>query len=195
MSLSRRFFLYGAGAVVSAAFAASAARYVRRTGSPLLIPPDAVEGELHFYEDGLLSLGPWQPEPEGPPPTWREYLVRCQGESLQTAADIARVCGERALDEDELETPLDEFNWAELWEMQAGPTARAYWLLEGLGLGPDRRPARGDGWLKGLTFTESVHPGDSSVFVNAANADPVVLSLLQGRLIELGTRLKLVEGA
>jgi hypothetical protein len=192
MSPSRRFFLYGAGALVTSAFAARAAGYARRTGAPLLITPDAFEGELHFYEDGLLSLGPWLPEPEVPAPTWRHYLVEYAGETLASQTDIERVCDLHSLEEEELERRLDSFAWADVWERQAGPAARAYHLLDGLGLGPERMPSRGDGWLKGLTFTEGAHPGDSSLFVTAE--DPVVLSLLQGRLIEIGAGLKLVEG-
>ena len=49
MSISRRFFLIGSGAVVTEAFVKDAVRFVERRSRPLLIKPDRVETELCYY--------------------------------------------------------------------------------------------------------------------------------------------------
>jgi hypothetical protein len=50
MSISRRFFLIGSGAVVTSAFVKDAVRFVERRSRPLLIKPDRIETELFYYE-------------------------------------------------------------------------------------------------------------------------------------------------
>ena len=186
MSVSRRFFMYGAGALVTSAFAWRAAAYAERTGRPLLITPDVVEGELHWYpDDGLITLGPLEAMPASL--TWQEYLTRYEGEVIESAADVARVQAAYGLwDDDELYQEMD-LSYPGPWD----PAANAYRLLEGLGLGPRRQPSARHGWLDGLEFVEGPCPGNSSTFVTAE--DPVVQALLQARLIELGTGLKLVQ--
>ena len=58
MSISRRFFLVGAGALITTSFVSKAVAYAERTGQPLLMTPDRIEGELFIYGDGRISLGP-----------------------------------------------------------------------------------------------------------------------------------------
>ena len=176
MSVSRRFFMYGAGALVTPGFATRAAAYAERTGRPLLITPDAVEGELHFFDD-MISLGP----PEAVPTslTWLEYLTRYEG--AVNASDVARLLDAHGVDEEWLDREIDLTEggpWC--------PFANAYRLLDGLGLGPIRRPSGRSGWLDGLEFV-------NCYFTHVAAKDPVVRALLQARLIELGTGLKLVQ--
>jgi hypothetical protein len=51
MLQSRRAFLIGAGALLTAAFLADAHSFVRRTGRPLLASPTQVSQTLHWYHN------------------------------------------------------------------------------------------------------------------------------------------------
>lgn len=193
MGVSRRYFVFGSGAVVTAAFAKQASSYSERTGSALLIPPDSVTGELHIYEGGILTWGPWSDNTEVTPLTWREYLVQHLGVVIRPGTDLERVCHDYRLEPEEFDEPMHERNWDEAWEIHVGPAAQAYHRLKALGLGPGSRPGPERGWIEGLQFIDSgFHPGDSSYVVESA--DPVVVALLQARLIELGTGLRIVPG-
>jgi hypothetical protein len=79
--------------------------------------------------------------------------------------------------------------WSDLFDTKNSPSARAYYLLSKIDVGPD--PKSGRGPL--LEFHEGdAHPGDNSVWVNAK--DQLSLSLLQARLIDLKLPIKIVEG-
>ena len=78
--------------------------------------------------------------------------------------------------------------WEDWFEIQGGPLARAYHLLQKIDLGPKRNSERGPL----LEFNIGSHPGDSTHYVNAK--DMLSLSLLQARLIDLGMPIKIVEG-
>src|SRR5262244_3552522 len=95
MAISRRFFLIGSGAVVTAAFVKDAERFVERRSRPLLIKPDRVETELFYYDgygDGdaaLITLGQWvEIEDVAAPTTWREYYTRVEGFKLDSQAQL-----------------------------------------------------------------------------------------------------------
>ena len=75
MSVSRRFFLVGAGALITTSFVSKAVAYAERTSRPLLVTPDCTEGELFIYGDGRISLGPFSLEDNEAVPTWRENLA------------------------------------------------------------------------------------------------------------------------
>jgi len=179
MDMSRRFFLYGSGALLTAGFARQAARYSERTGSSLLIPPNVVEGELILDSRGYFFLGDWQ---DVMPPTWREWFDDHAHWSSPAAEGI---------DEDELEDPMYDYLWDDHYGMSLAPNAQAYHYLRDLQLGADKQPGSRFGWPEGITFIEGFHPGNSSLFVQAK--DPVTVALLQARLIELNSGLKIVE--
>jgi hypothetical protein len=198
MSTSRRFFLVGAGALITTSFVSKAVAYAERTSKPLLVTPDRIEGELFIYEDGRISLGPFILFDNEPVPTWRQRLAQETGKPIETISD-AIAAGYPDLTEQELDTLLDEFGWADSWEYMRSPTARAYRLLDSLDLGLLRHRPRYTRDQNFLTFIQSFHPLDSSHVVFAQDPeterlDPVTASLLQARLVELGTGLRLVQG-
>jgi hypothetical protein len=199
MSISRRFFLIGSGAVVTAAFVKDAVRFVERRSRPLLIKPDRIETELFYYEgfgDGdasLITLGQWVDiEDVVAPTTWREYYRRYEGRALDGQADINRLCREGGITEQRLDQPMLDRSWQDAWDYWWSPHARAYQLLQSLDLGPLRKRAGLRVWGGQLIFDEFLRPGDNSRVVNAEDA--VTLSLLQARLIELGLPYRLREG-
>jgi hypothetical protein len=198
MSISRRFFLVGAGALITTSFVSKAVAYAEQTSRPLLVTPDRIEGELFIYGDGRISLGPFSLEDNEPIPTWRQYLAQRIGRPIETRSDII-ASGYPDLTEQELDTLLDGYSWADNWEYMRSPTARAYRLLHSLDLGLLRHRPGYTREENSLTFIESFHPGDSShvVFAGVPETemlDPVTASLLQARLVELGTGLRLVRG-
>ena len=78
--------------------------------------------------------------------------------------------------------------WEDWFDIEGGPLARAYHLLQKIDLGPERGSERGPL----LEFIIGSHPSDSTHYVNAK--DMLSLSLLQARLIDLGMPIKVVEG-
>ena len=78
-----------------------------------------------------------------------------------------------------------EFTVEDWWIMQDSPYARAYHYLEGIDLGPE---LSGAGVAGGLDFYCDGAPGNSYLAVDAV--DDVSLSLLQQRLNELGSGIK-----
>jgi len=193
MSISRRFFMFGAGALITKAFVSRAVAHADRTSRPLLVPPDTIERDLIIYpDDGLISLGKLQVVEEVPVPTWRRYFELSVGRRIETAADIDLVECMHDVREEDLDEEMDGFAWESQWEYRFSPTARAFQLLEGLDLGDLKEQSR-TAWRKPLDFVEGgFHPGDDSRVVLAE--DPVTASLLQARLIELGTGIRLRLG-
>ncbi len=191
MSISRRFFLIGSGAIVTSAFVKDAVRFAERRSRPLLIKPDRVETELFYYVgfgDGnasLITLGQWiEIEDVAAPATWREYYTKLEGRDLQIEL--------HGLDEGQLDQPMPDQSWQDAWDYSWSPQARAYQLLQALDLGPLRKRTGLRVWNGQLLFEEFLRPGDNSRVVNADDA--VTLSLLQARLIELGLPYRLRPG-
>src|SRR3954470_3657623 len=110
MSVNRRFFLVGTGALITTSFVSKAVAYADRTSRPLLVKPDRIEDELLFYGDGRLSLGEFSLEDNEPIPTWREYLAQRIGRPVESIADVL-AAGYKDLTEQELDTRLDAFGW------------------------------------------------------------------------------------
>ena len=52
------------------------------------------------------------------------------------------------------------------------------------------QPGNKSGWPRGIDFIDGFNPGNNSLFARAG--DPVAISLLQARLIELGAGLEIV---
>ena len=87
----------------------------------------------------------------------------------------------------EFDKPMSVRYWEDWFDIEGGPLARAYHLLQKIDLGPERGSERGPL----LEFNIGSHPGDSTHYVNAK--DMLSLSLLQARLIDLGMPIKVVE--
>ena len=165
MSVSRRFFMIGAGALITSAFVSRAVAHAERTSQPLLITPDRLEGDLFVYGDGRISLGPFRLDDDEPVPTWREYLTRRIGQPIRTMADIVDT-DYSDLSGEELDSLMDGYSWEESWEYERSPTAKAYRLLDKLDLGPLRHRPGHTRQQNPLTFirvlTQATVPMSSS---------------------------------
>jgi hypothetical protein len=126
-----------------------------------------------------------------PVTTWRQFFELSVGRPIETAADIELIASMDDVREEDLDNERDEFIRESQWEYRISPTARAFQLLEGLDLGDLRRQPGKTARRKPLEFVKGgFHPGDDSRVVLAEV--PVTASLLQARLVELGTGLRLV---
>ena len=183
MAISRRFFLFGTGALTTLAFVRKAQVFAARREEALLITPDKVTETLYVTPDGYFYLG----RPDVPQqPTWREYFeVHCP-----------EVIDERLLEDwsfeswDELDEPVCLARWLDHVDAWYAPNARAFNHLQRLRLGVENQPDGRLGWPQGIAFLEGLNPGNSSLFVRSC--DPVATSLLQARLNELETGIEIV---
>ena len=110
--INRRYFLIGAGALLTASFVRRASAFSKNTGRPLILPAvQEPEETLYVYwqadsevANWRVSLRPDQPFAP-PPPTWREHL-RSLGHPLETDSEIERACGKYDLPVDDLDPAL-----------------------------------------------------------------------------------------
>jgi hypothetical protein len=182
MIIGRRFFLYGAGALTTLSFARRAAAYAERHSTPLLVQPEHTAERLYVTEKGYFYLG----RPDFPEiPTWRTYF---EGYTRQGIDDHLMECWD--LKEDDLDDYMRHSVWEDYCTRKFAPNVLAYRKLLALRLGDSTRPDSKSGWPKGIDFFEGFNPGNNSLFARAR--DPVAISLLQARLIELGTGLEVV---
>jgi hypothetical protein len=99
-----------------------------------------------------------------------------------------KICSSHFIESGDFDKPMSVRYWEDWYDIEGGPLARAYHLLQKIDLGPERGSERGPL----LEFNNGSHPGDSTHYVNAK--DMLSLSLLQARLIDLGMPIKIVEG-
>jgi hypothetical protein len=195
---SRRSFLIGLGSIVTSTFVVRARTHARIACAPLLLAPDASEHTLFaevFEPEGSsdgnkwrVSLGaPWQDDPP-PAPTWRTYLTH-RGYDVDRPEDVERLQRETDVSAKELDERLPEESWNSLWEHAESPQAKAFALLDRLGIGCGLT-CRG---LKAgqLAFVDGGwHPGSCERWVEVR--DDLSLSLLQASLIELNRPIRIV---
>jgi len=115
--------------------------------------------------------------------TYREYITRYEPESLDNLEEFWGI--ERC----DLDSEIDEDQVMDQWLLRDGPAARAYYLLESLDLG---QALKGPNAVGGLDFVE-----ESNMVWTWRYASPhneVTLSLLQQRLNDLGTGIRVVTG-
>ena len=189
MSVTRRQFLLStAGAAVGAippSFYFRALESFEQFGEPLLVPPERVTEELvvaRINDYPELCLG--DPDAEPPEMTFREYFTRYEPEGFET---FERNWGLRP---DELDTEIDPDDLMDQWLLRHGPSARAYHYLQSLDLG---RALRGPNAVGGLDFLEESNMA-GSCWLAVSPQDEVTLSLLQQRLNDLGTGIRVVTG-
>ncbi len=189
MLQSRRGFLIGAGAMLTAAFVKDARSFIQRTSQPLLASPSQVAETMYWHdipdEGYQLTLGPWSVAP--PPPTWRAFFVR-KGIPHSTCSELEKVCSSHLIEPADFDRPMSARFWEDCFDSEDGPLARAYHLLQKIDLGPKNESGRGPL----LEFNIGSHPGDNTHYVDAK--DMLSLSLLQARLIDLNMPIKIVEG-
>src|SRR6476659_11151501 len=138
MLQSRRGFLIGAGAVLTTAFVKDARSFIHRTSQPLLASPSQVVQTLYWHEipdEGYqLTLGPWSFAP--PPPTWRTFFVS-RGIPHRTNSEIEKVCSSHLIEPGDFDRPMSARFWEDWFDIEGGPLARAYHLLQKIDLGPE----------------------------------------------------------
>jgi hypothetical protein len=187
---SRRGFLIGAGSLLTAAFVKDARAFVGRTGQPLLASPAQVAETMYWYENGeqglLLTIGPWDFCP--PPPTWRQFFVS-EGIAHQTESEAHVIWTKHEIGPENYDEDVDGFFWETRFDLETGPTAKAYRLLKKLDLGPKLRHGSDE---PHLVFCDGDVANDDSRWVDAR--DQVTLSLLQARLIDLKLPIRIAEG-
>ena len=185
MSISRRQFILGTGAgLILPSYYDKVFTFFENHGEPLLEIPKQASLDLYAVSQGPgdgyeLNAGvPWA---EPPPMTVREFaLEQCGSEE----AYQEEWCDGEEVDFDSYVDP--EFA-AESWGRSASPNAQAFYLLEGLDLGPDLEGANAVGEIR---FIDGACPGNDYLGVRAT--DQVSVSLLQKRLNELDTGIRIV---
>jgi hypothetical protein len=185
MSITRRQFLLStAGAAagfILPSYYTRALEFLDRHGEPLLESPKIIREELIVCSDrdGELNLGdPWSEPPEM---TWREYANQYFGGDLREFEETWEISGPMLDNNVPWDVRVDAFI------LNDSPNAKAYHLLESLDLGPD---LSGPNAVGSLTFTDGACPGVDYLGVSAD--DDITVSLLQQRLTDLGTGIRLV---
>lgn len=212
--MDRRSFLVSAtAAFLTPTFLKDVTRTIERTSAPLLVPPDnptrtlfALRGE-HLMRPGYV-YDLWMDSTEQDSEdeffymTWREFLhargyrvrggeralarlllechehdMKLSGESLREKLREARAL---------LDEPADQEFLFDEWKSWGSPQGKAYNELSDLDLGPDPRLRRGTG---SIDFIDSPSLGYYACSVEVDGC--LSLSLLQGRLNELGTGLRI----
>jgi hypothetical protein len=185
MTTSRRQFLLNtAGASVGAilpSYYFRALQFFEQFGEPLLEAPRQVQRDLYTFhncDDLELTFG----DPCDCPTemTYREYLTRYEPEGLLT---FERDWG---IYPEELDELMSEEQLWDRWDLHSGPQARAHAYLSSLDLGAEL--IRKDG-VGGLELFEDY--GMTSCWRGVRYDDEVTLSLLQQRLNDLGTGIRI----
>ena len=186
MSINRRQFLLStAGAAVGAiipSFYYRALEHFERFEVPMLAAPSRVTQDLlvvNINEYLELSLG--DPYADLPTLSYREFFEQYEPEGFD---ELSRW----GLLRSELDQPmLDSEYQMDMWLLRDGPTAQAYRLLKSLDLGPS---LDGPNAVGGLDFRTEANMVGSWLAV--CPEDEVSLSLLQQRLTDLGTGIRVV---
>ena len=189
MSVTRRQFLLStAGASVGAiipSFYFRALEFFEQFGEPLLEAPGLATRDLCVVDNcgEYLELTLGDPFADFPPMTYREYFTRFYTDGFDNFESVW------GLESDELDSELpEEFRW-DVAFMHDSPSAQAYHMLQKLDLGKE---LAGPEAVGGLDFVQESNM--TSTWVSARARDEVTISLLQRRLNDLGTGLRVVTG-
>jgi len=188
MSVSRRQFLLStAGAAMGAiipSFYYRALGFFEQFGEPLLEEPRLVGQDLCVLNNcGEIELCLGDPFAEPPKMTFREFFTRYEPDGFNTFEEMW------GLGPEYLDTPMEEEYLWDHWFMHSGPSARAHHYLGSLDLGKELTGAEVVG---GLEFFED--SGMVSCWRGVRSLDEVTLSLLQRRLNDLDTGIRVVTG-
>lgn len=112
-----------------------------------------------------------------------------EGIAHTTEHEAYLVWADHAVWPEHYDEPMNGRYWQDHFDLEGGPCAKAYRLLDGLELGPDLASARQE---PHLVFQEGAYPGDNSRWVEANSK--FALSLLQARLIDLKLPIKIAKG-
>ena len=130
--------------MLTTAFVKDARSFIHRNNQPLLSSPSQVVETMYWHEipdEGYqLTLGPWSVAPS--PPTWRKFFVS-EGIPHRTESEIEKICSSHFIEPGDFDKPMSVRYWEDWYEIQSGPLARAYHLLQKIDLGPERGSERG----------------------------------------------------
>jgi hypothetical protein len=121
--------------------------------------------------------------------TWEEFANKAYGYSQEDTVEYLRETLELTKSQAKkyLNFSADDADVLSWWLRDQSPNALAYRYLEGIDLGP---AFGGKGKTAGdIYFTDGFHPGNETLWVEVP--DLLSISLLQGRLNELDTGIKL----
>jgi len=194
MSITRRQFLLttcGSGiGFILPSFYDKALAFYENHGEILLRPAPDANTILYAYQEGELELNFGDPRiepPEPPEMTWREYIEKYIYGGLETYFNELPY-----LDEDQkydLDAKVDKSYVNDVsfdyWCLNDSPWAKAYKYLKRLDLGPDFTTPDAIGGIKTMTG------GPASSFIALRADDDVSLSLLQERLNQLNTGVRI----
>jgi hypothetical protein len=156
--------------------------FIENHGEPLLEAPARFDDTLYAERESDYQLNLGKPVYDLPEMTWREAIER-----YDLMPDASELEDEFGITVADLDNPVD-WDWQmERWCRKDSPNARAFHLLDGLNIGTDLQ--HGD-LVGGLTYHDGPCPGSDYLAVHA-ECD-VSLSLLQHRLNELNTGIKVV---
>ena len=186
--LSRRGFLLSSAGVITSVFLHRLYAHIERHQAPLLLDPPNIANTLYVSKDdqGLIALGsPIVTVPRQPTLTWLQFAA-FRGCVTTDPTQLNEFLDAWYIEPDDLSKPMDGGAFEDTWTLQIGPAAKAFALLSKLDLGPEfRRSSKQAGSIE---LIEGGHPGDNSVWAEVH--DPLSISLLQARLIELKLPLK-----
>jgi len=186
MTISRRQFILGtASGLILPSYYETVLGYFENHGEPLIEVPKQFDTDLVAveYGRGAFQLNLGDPDAEPPEMTVREYALEfCGSEEVYQS----EWCDGEEVDFDAL---IDYEFVIDSWARTDSPTAHAYFLLESLDLGPELTGADAVGEIR---FIDGACPGSNYLGVEAA--DEVSISLLQKRLNELDTGIRVLMG-
>jgi hypothetical protein len=190
MSITRRQFLLGTTAgLILPSFYEQAHSFFENHGEPLLILPKGLEETMYacadFAEPPKLQLHLGDPEAGPPDMTIREFCLKYGNGDPETWWR-EEYLGTDELEPIDIDGEMDEWAVLDRWIRDDSSTAQAYRCLESLDLGAD---FNGPNPIGGLDFIDGPCPGNDYLGVEAL--DPVSVSLLQQRLNDLGTGIKI----
>ena len=186
--LSRRGFLLSSAGIITSLFLRRLYAHIEEFEEPLLLTPPIVADTLYISNDeqGLVALGSRNiDQPEQPTLSWLKFAA-LGGIITKNQAQLDQFLDEWNIKSSDLSKPMDEEAFAGIWGRKLGPTAKAYHILSKLDLGPEF--SRSSEQAGRIELIDGGHPGDDSLWVEVQ--DPLSISLLQARLIELKIPLR-----
>jgi hypothetical protein len=185
MSISRRQFILGTAAgLILPSYYDKVFTFFENHGEPLIEVPKHADLDLYALDIGLndyqFNFG--MPRLEPPRMTIRQFAARYYGDE-----DVYRIFQGWEEDADiDWDAEMDPANVLDYWALTDSPHLKAYRLLEELDLGSDLE----GGYAVGrINFIDGPIPG--SDYIGAHTDDPITLSLLQKRLNELNTGIRI----
>ncbi|MFT5501527.1 MAG: hypothetical protein ACI88G_001664 [Woeseiaceae bacterium] len=185
MSISRRQFVLGTAAgLILPSYYDKVLTYFENHDAPLIEIPKRTSLDLYALDLGSgdyeFNLG--SPSSEPPAMTVREFAIHYYGNEDKYREAW---CWEEDAEVD-FDAYMDPDVVFEFWARSNSSNAKAYRLLEGLDLEPD---LHGDDAVGEILFIDGPAPGND--YLGAQATDEVTISLLQKRLNDLDTGIRI----